>query len=172
MQQGIFSPESTFSADSLTCVRTPLCAIASINVCAHVKDLVVQVRVQWIMETLKHPAYIVVWAVWLRRSWISLGKATWISYGRNPIGTIQLLKIKGGGGCFSCQAFMYKEISGKVSETVGLKRGAVFHQGYMFVTTDVWFGYQNHTNLICVHIVVGTTKEHTVSRNAYLHRHT
>ena len=33
----VFLPESTFSADSLTCVRIPLCAIAYINICAHVK---------------------------------------------------------------------------------------------------------------------------------------
>ena len=52
------SPESTFSADSLTCVRTPPCAMACINICEHVKDPVDHVRVRWIMEKkkLKHPA--------------------------------------------------------------------------------------------------------------------
>ena len=51
-----FFSQSTFSADSLTCVRTPTCAITCTNICAHIKDPVVRVRVQWIMETLKHPA--------------------------------------------------------------------------------------------------------------------
>ena len=41
-----FFPESTFSADFLTCVRTLPFAIARINVCAHVKDPVVHVRVR------------------------------------------------------------------------------------------------------------------------------
>ena len=91
-----FSPRVNFQRRLFYSVRTFLCAVACLNSCAHIRDPVVHVRVQWIMETLKHPAYIVVWAVWLRRSWISLGKATWISYGRNPIGTIQLLKKKKG----------------------------------------------------------------------------
>ena len=86
---GIFLPGSTFSADSLTCVRTTLCAIACINIYAHVKDPVVHVRVQWIMLTLKHPACTVGWVVQLCHSWLSPGKATQISHGRNPFGTIQ-----------------------------------------------------------------------------------
>ena len=44
-------------------VRTPPCAIACINICAHVEDPVVHVRVQWIVETLKHPACAVGWVV-------------------------------------------------------------------------------------------------------------
>ena len=40
------STESTFSADSLTCVRTPPYASACINICAHDKDPVVRVRVR------------------------------------------------------------------------------------------------------------------------------
>ena len=51
--QGIFLPESTFSADSLTVSVKPSCAIACIHIYAHVKDPVVHVRVRWIMETLK-----------------------------------------------------------------------------------------------------------------------
>ena len=39
-------------------VRTPSCAIACTNICAHVKDPVVHVRVRWIKETLKHPAQV------------------------------------------------------------------------------------------------------------------
>ena len=58
MQQGIFLPESTFSADSYG-IYTPLCAIACIYICVHVKDPVIHVRVQWIIETLKHPAKMV-----------------------------------------------------------------------------------------------------------------
>ena len=74
-------------------VRTPSCAIACINIRAHVKDPVVRARVRWIMETLKHPACIVRWVARLCRSWLSLGKATRISHGENPIGTMQLYKV-------------------------------------------------------------------------------
>ena len=75
MRQGIFLPESTFSADSLTCVRTPPCAIACINICAHVRDPVVYARVRWIWETLTHPACTLGWVARLCRSWLSLGKS-------------------------------------------------------------------------------------------------
>ena len=57
-----FSSQSTFSADCLT-VSTHPCAIACINICAHVKDPVVCVRVWWIKETLKHPACTMDWVV-------------------------------------------------------------------------------------------------------------
>ena len=88
--KGFFLLESTFSADSLMCARTPPCAIACIDICAHVKDPVVQVKVQWIMETLKHLASTVGWVARLCCSWLSPGKATQISHGRNPMGTIKL----------------------------------------------------------------------------------
>ena len=68
------------------------CAVACTYIWAHVKDPVVHVRVRWIMETLKHPACTVGWVARLCRSWLSPRKATRISHGRNPIGTIQLLK--------------------------------------------------------------------------------
>ena len=42
-------------------VPTPPCAIACINICAHVKDPAVHVRIRWIMETLKHQACTVGW---------------------------------------------------------------------------------------------------------------
>ena len=60
-----------------------------IFICVHAKDPIVHVRVQWIMETLKHPACIIGWVVHLCHSWLSPGKATRISQGRNPFGTIQ-----------------------------------------------------------------------------------
>ena len=84
MRQEIFLPESTFSADSFTCVRTLPCAIACIYICAHVKDPVVRVRVRWSMETLKHPPCSLGWVVRLCRSWLFPGKATRISHGKNP----------------------------------------------------------------------------------------
>ena len=59
-----FLPESTFSADSYS-VCTPPCAIACIYLCVHVKDSIVHVRIQWIMETLKHPACTIAWVAWL-----------------------------------------------------------------------------------------------------------
>ena len=71
-------------------VHTPLCAFACIYIFAHVKDPIVHVRVLWIMETLKHPACTVGWVAWHCCSWLSLGKATWISHWRNPIWTVQL----------------------------------------------------------------------------------
>ena len=58
--KGFFS-RSAFSADPLSCVRTPPCVIACINICAHVEDPVVLVRVRWITEGLKHPACTVGW---------------------------------------------------------------------------------------------------------------
>ena len=58
--KGLFS-RSQLSVKTLTCVCTPPCAVACINICAHVKDPVVHVRVRWIMETVKHPACTVGW---------------------------------------------------------------------------------------------------------------
>ena len=66
------------------------CAIACIYICAHVKDPVVHVRVRWIMGTLKYPACTLGWVARLCCSSLSPGKATQISHGRSPIGTIQL----------------------------------------------------------------------------------
>ena len=98
--RGFFS-QSTFSADSLTVsVRTSPCAVACIYIYAHVTDLVVHVRVWWIMETLKHPACTGGWVVRLCRSWLSPGKATQISRGRKPIWTIHL---------YSCKKYFKKE---------------------------------------------------------------
>ena len=51
VRQGIFLPESTCSADSLTVSVHPPYAIACINICAHVKNPVVHVRFRRIMET-------------------------------------------------------------------------------------------------------------------------
>ena len=50
VRQGIFFSESTFSADSFG-VRTPPCATICINICAHVKDPVLHVRVLRIKAT-------------------------------------------------------------------------------------------------------------------------
>ena len=82
-----FSPRVNFQCRLSYGVCTPLCAIACIYICAHIKDPVVHVRGWWIMESLKCPACTVGWVAQLCRSWLSLGKATRISHGRNPIGT-------------------------------------------------------------------------------------
>ena len=87
---GNFSPRVNSQCRLSYRVRTPPCAIACINIYAHVKDPVVHVRVRWIMETRKHPACTARWVARLSHSWLSLGKATRISHGRNPIRTIQL----------------------------------------------------------------------------------
>ena len=89
-----FSPWVNFQHRlSLWCLYS-LCATACTYTCVHVKDSVVHVRVCWIMETLKHPACTLGWVAWLCCSWLSPWKATWMSHGRNSIGTIQLLKKK------------------------------------------------------------------------------
>ena len=52
----------------------------------HVKDPVVHVKVRWIMETRKSPACTLMSYCWVARLcciWLSLGKATRISHGRN-----------------------------------------------------------------------------------------
>ena len=85
-----FSPRVNFQCRLSYGVCTPLCAIGCVYICAHVKYLVVHVRVRWIMETLTHPACTVGWVARLCRKWLSRGKGTRISHGRNPIGTIQL----------------------------------------------------------------------------------
>ena len=89
-----FSPRVHCQCRLSHAVLTPPSVIACINICAHVKDHVLHVRVRWIMETLKHPACTVGWVARLCRSWLSPGKATRISHGRNSNGTIQLLKKK------------------------------------------------------------------------------
>ena len=77
-----FSPTVNFQCRLSCGVRAPPCAIACINICAHVKDLVVHVRVRWITETLKHPACTIGWAARFCRSRISLGKVARMSDGR------------------------------------------------------------------------------------------
>ena len=47
-----FSPRVNFQRRLSHSVPAPLYAIACINICAHVKDPVVHVRVWWITETL------------------------------------------------------------------------------------------------------------------------
>ena len=51
-------------------------------------------RVQWILETLKHPVCTVGWVPPLRHSCLSPEKATWISHRINPNGILQLKKKK------------------------------------------------------------------------------
>ena len=87
-----FSPRFNFQCRLSYGVRIPSCAIACIIICAHVKDPVVHVRVWWIMELLQHSACTVGWVARLCCSWLSPGKATRIRHGRNPNGTIQLVK--------------------------------------------------------------------------------
>ena len=54
------------------------------------------------METLKHPACTIGWVVQLCCSWLSPGKATRISHGRNPIGTVvKKKKSKSNHVCFA-----------------------------------------------------------------------
>ena len=73
-------------------IRTPLCAIACICICAHVKDPVAHVRGRWITER-QHPACAGGWVARLCRSWLSSRKATRISHGIDPNGTTQFIII-------------------------------------------------------------------------------
>ena len=86
-----YSPRVNFQCRLFYGVRTPPYAITCINICAHVKDHVVRIRVRRVMETLKHSACTVGWVARLCHSWLSLGRATRITLGRNPNETTQLL---------------------------------------------------------------------------------
>ena len=70
-----FSPRVNFQCRLSYGVRTPPCAIACMNIYAHVKDHVVRARVRWIIKTLKHPVCTVRWGARLCGSWLSLGKS-------------------------------------------------------------------------------------------------
>ena len=72
MRQRIFS-QCQLSVQTLSySIRTPPCAIAYINVCAHDKDPVVHVRDQWIVETPSlHRRF---GSATLFRSWLYLGE--------------------------------------------------------------------------------------------------
>ena len=85
-----FSPKVNFQCRLSYSVRTPPCAISWIYICAHVKDPAIHVKARRATETLKHQACTVVMVARLCRSWRSPVEATWIRYGRNPFGTIQL----------------------------------------------------------------------------------
>ena len=54
--QGIFLPRVNFQCRLSFSVHTSLRAIACINICAHIKDPVVYVRVRWIMATQTYQA--------------------------------------------------------------------------------------------------------------------
>ena len=72
--QGTFLPVNFQCRLPYMRLYNSLRAIACIYICVHVKDLVVHVRVQRIMQTLKHQAYTSGWAVQLCYSWLSQGK--------------------------------------------------------------------------------------------------
>ena len=76
VRQRISLPESTFSADSPMMSVHPRIQLHILTSVAHVKDPVVNVRVRWIMETLKHPACTIDWTLQLCHNWFSLRKAT------------------------------------------------------------------------------------------------
>ena len=89
--KGHFS-QSQLSMQTLErCPHTP-CAITRMNICVHVEDPVVHVRVWWIMETLKYPECTVS-RVGYRDSVVAgfpRGKQPKFPNERNPIWTIQL----------------------------------------------------------------------------------
>ena len=72
--KGFFS-QGQLPVQTLLRVSVTPCAIACINICAHVKDPVAHVRVRWIMETLKHSACTEGWVARLCCSCLSPGKS-------------------------------------------------------------------------------------------------
>ena len=82
--RGIFLPVSVDLVQTLLQSPDTPVSTAYINICVHVKDPVVLVRVWWIIETLKHPACTVGWAVGL--SQLAFPRES----NRNPSGIIQL----------------------------------------------------------------------------------
>ena len=68
-----FSCRVNFQSKVSHGVHIQSCAIACTDICVHVEDSLVPVRVQWIMETPEHPACTV---VRLCYSWLSPGTAT------------------------------------------------------------------------------------------------
>ena len=101
VQQGIFLPESTFSADSRTVSVHHCVQSHANNICARVKDPAVHVRVWWTRATLKHPACTNGWVVWHCHGWLSPGKATKIShaYEKSQRDNKVLNSLKKGGTC-------------------------------------------------------------------------
>ena len=81
-----FFARSPLSVQTLLRVSLHPCAITCIDICAHVKDPVVHVKVRWIMETLKHPARTVGWVARLCRSWLSRGRQPEFPMGEIPVG--------------------------------------------------------------------------------------
>ena len=79
-----FSPRVNFQCSLFYVCPYPLCAVACINICAHVKDPVVCIRLRRIMETQKHQACTIGWEAPLCRSWLSPGKTSRFSHARNP----------------------------------------------------------------------------------------
>ena len=73
--KGFFFQSQLSVQTLLRACHTQPCAITCIDICVHIKDPVVHVRVQWIMETLKHQACTVGWVVWLHHSWLSPGES-------------------------------------------------------------------------------------------------
>ena len=86
-----FSLRVNFQCRLSYSVRTSLCAIACISICAHVKDPVVHVRIWWILETLKHPVCTVGSAAQLCHSLLSPREINQIPHERNWNGTVQSL---------------------------------------------------------------------------------
>ena len=85
-----FSPRVSFQCRLSYGVPASPRAIACINICAHVKDPVVHVKLRWIRETLKYRACTIGWVARFCHSWFSSGKATGISHGRTFNGAIKL----------------------------------------------------------------------------------
>ena len=76
---GIFFPVSFQRRLSYTySVCRPSCTITCINICAHIKGLVVHVRVQWIMEMLKHPGSLLE-EHWTRGQKVASSNPSWSS---------------------------------------------------------------------------------------------
>ena len=91
--RGFFS-QRQLSVLTLLCCAYTKCAVTCMNICAHVKDPVVHIRVRWIVETLKYPAFTLDWIARLCPSWLFRGEATQIFHGEIPSGQYSCKKLK------------------------------------------------------------------------------
>ena len=54
LQQGIFLPESAFSAVSLTAFAKPLCAVRCMNICVHITNPIGSHTIVWTLKNTAH----------------------------------------------------------------------------------------------------------------------
>ena len=126
--------QTLFRVSVYPCVQShTLTSVRTLNI------PVVHARVRWIMERLKHPACAVCWVARLCRGWLSPGKATRISYGKNPKWTLQLLKknICAHGDTEATAPFSFKACNATSRSTPKTKRFIHRHQSPRLIKANL-----------------------------------